>query len=427
MTGRLLRLIVIAVLLFAVNADAATSVPVIVKLLPGANLSLITTVLGAAPLDSIPGSNIYLLRLPSLPVLTPTLRFLGVEWIESNRGLGLPSIAHARLVEGSVSNDPRWYRNQPAMGLIRSEAAHQYSDGQNILIADINSKVDTSHPALVGHIFSGYDFVAGRPSGVNAGLNDDQQTAGFLDDDQQTAGFLDDDQQTAGFLDGAGVRLFDDQQTAGFLDGRNPAYGHGTLCAGILAAVAPSAMIMPLRAFDDDGNADVFTLAKAIRWATDHHAGIINMSFGTLNDTKVLRDAIVHAQNRGVLLVASAGNDSTSTPQYPAAYAGVITVASTNLSDRKAPFSNYGSTIVVDAPGVNIISAYPEGGYAVVSGTSFSAPEVAGAVALVLRLRTTGVTTSVSSTAVNVDNRNPEYYRKLGFGRIDVFRAVQDQ
>ena len=408
MTGRLLRLILIVVLLFAANADAATSVPVIVKLLPGANLSLISSLLGATPVDSIPGANTYLLRLPSVPVLNTTLKLLGVEWIQANRGLGLPSVAHARLLSATGVADPRWYRAQPAMGLIRSEAAHQYSDGRNILIADINSRVDTSHPALAGHIFSGYDFVSGTSSDVNAGLNDDQQTAGFLGDDQQTAGFLD-----------------DDQQTAGFLDGHNPAYSHGTLCAGILVAVAPGAMIMPIRAFDDNGNADVFTLAKAIRWAADHNADIINMSFGTLEDSKVLAEAISYARNKGVLLVASAGNDNTSTPQYPAAYTGVMTVAATNLSDQKASFSNYGSNVVLDAPGVNVISAYPGGGYAMVSGTSFSAPEVAGEIALILRLRTTGVASTADSTAVNVDSRNPDYYRKLGYGRIDSFRAVQ--
>jgi subtilisin family serine protease len=424
MTGRLLRLTVIFVLLFAVNADAATSVPVIVKLLPGANLPLVSALLRAVQVDSIPGSNIFLLRLPSLPILTPALRLLGVDWIDTNRGLGLPSVAHAKLLGGSGTNDPRWYRSQPALGLIRSEAAHRYSDGHNILIADINSRVDTSHPALVGHIFSGYDFVSGTSSGVNAGLND-QQTAGFLDDDQQTAGFLDDDQQTAGFLDGSGVRLFDDQQTAGFLDGRNPAFGHGTLCAGILAAVAPGAMIMPIRAFDDNGSADAFTLAKAIRWAADHNADVINMSFGTLDDSKVMRDAVAYAQSKGVLLVASAGNDNTSTPQYPAAYPGVLTTAATTITDKKASFSNYGNSVVIDAPGVDIISAYPGGGYAMVSGTSFSAPEVAGAVALILQLKTSGVAASVNSTAVNVDIRNPGYYRKLGNGRIDILRAVQ--
>jgi subtilisin family serine protease len=424
MTGRLLRLILIATLLFAANADAATAVPVVVKLLPGVNLSLVTSLLHGTVVDSIPGANTYLLRLPSLPILTPLLKLLGVEWIEANHGLGLPSVAHARLLGVPGGTNPLWYRNQPAMALIRSEAAHQYSDGHNILIADINSRVDTSHPALQGHIFSGYDFVSGTTSGVNAGLNDDQQTAGFLDDDQQTAGFLDDDQQTAGFLDGNGISLFDDQQTAGFLDGHNPSYSHGTLCAGILVAVAPGAMIMPIRAFDDNGNADSYTLAKAIRWAAQHNADIINMSFGTLDDSRVLREAVAYAQSQGVLLVASAGNDNTSTPQYPAAYPGVITAAATTLFDQKASFSNYGSNVVVDAPGVDILSAYPGGGYASVSGTSFSAPEVSGALALVLRLRTTGVAGAIDSTAVNVDSRNPGYYKKLGYGRIDILRAV---
>src|SRR6478752_7745412 len=101
MTGRLLRLILIVVLLFAANADAATSVPVIVKLLPGANLYLISSLLGAVPVDSIPGANTYLLRLPSVPLLNTTLKLLGVDWIQANRGLGLPSVAHARLLSAT--------------------------------------------------------------------------------------------------------------------------------------------------------------------------------------------------------------------------------------------------------------------------------------------------------------------------------------
>jgi len=424
MAGRLVRLSLIAVLLFAVNADAAVSVPVIVKLLPGANISVVTALLGGTLVDSIPGANTYLLRLPALPILTPVLKLVGVEWLESNRGLGLPSVAHARTLLTPGSVDPAWYRNQPAMKVIRSEAAHQYSRGGNVLVADINSKVESSHPALRGHIAAGYDFVSGTSTSTNAGLNDDQETLGFLDDDQETLGFLDDDQETLGFLDSNGVRLFD-QETLGFLDGHNAAYGHGTLCAGIIAAVAPDAMIMPIRAFDDNGNADVFTLAKAIRWAAHNHAQVINMSFGTLSDTKAMREAVAYALGRGSLLVASAGNDNTSTPQYPAAYPGVITVAATNLADQKASFSNFGSNVVVDAPGVDIISAYPGGGYAYASGTSFSAPEVAGEVALVLRLMSTGVVGTVDATAVNIDSRNTAYAHKLGYGRIDALGAVQ--
>src|SRR5712671_2772918 len=125
MTGRLFRLVLVFALFFAVNADAATTVPVIVKLLPGASLLQVSALLRAVPVDSIPGTNIYLLRLPSLPILTPALKLLGVEWLEANRGIGLPSIAHARLLRVSSKNDPKWYRNQPALGLIRSEAAHR--------------------------------------------------------------------------------------------------------------------------------------------------------------------------------------------------------------------------------------------------------------------------------------------------------------
>ena len=425
MAGRLLRLSLITIFLFAVNADAAVSVPVIVKLLPGANISVVTSLLGGTLVDSIPGANTYLLRLPSLPILTPVLKLVGVQWLEANSGLGLPSVAHARTLLTPGSIDPTWYKDQPALQVIQSEAAHQYSTGRNVVVADINSKVDTNHPALQGHIAAGYDFVSGTSTSANAGLNDDQQTLGFLDDDQQTLGFLDDDQQTLGFLDGHGVSLFDDQQTLGFLDGHNAAYGHGTICAGIIAAVAPQAMIMPIRAFDDNGNADVFTLAKAIRWAAENHAQVINMSFGTLTDTKVMREAVAYAQGRGALLVASAGNDNTSTPQYPAAYPGVITVAATNLADQKASFSNFGSSVVVDAPGVDIISAYPGGGYSYASGTSFSAPEVAGELALLLRLTATGVVGDVDSTSVNVDSRNPGYSHQLGYGRINALKAVQ--
>jgi subtilisin family serine protease len=186
-------------------------------------------------------------------------------------------------------------------------------------------------------------------------------------------------------------------------------------------------MIMPIRAFDDNGNADVFTLAKAIRWATQHHAQVINMSFGARDNTSVMREAVAYAQKQGVILVASAGNDNTATAQYPAAYPGVITVAATTLADQKASFSNYGSSVDVDAPGVDIISAYPGGGYAMASGTSFSAPEVAGEVALILQLKTTGIGTTVEGGHSQYRQQEPFVRRQVGYGRVDALRAVQSR
>jgi subtilisin family serine protease len=126
-----------------------------------------------------------------------------------------------------------------------------------------------------------------------------------------------------------------------------------------------------------------------------------------------------------VSLAAAAGNDNTSRPQYPAAYSGVMTTAATDLRDKKAKFSNFGKYIFVDAPGVNIISAYPGGYYSIVSGTSFSAPAVAATAALVRSLRTTGVAKSIAGGAVNINSRNPRYAGQLGHGRIDVLDAVK--
>src|SRR5205814_9251358 len=122
------------------------------------------------------------------------------------------------------------------------------------------------------------------------------------------------------------------------------------------------AMIMPLRVFDDQGGADVFTITKAIYWAVQHGAQVINMSFGTTEYSKTLQNAVKFADDAKVVMVASAGNNNTNAPQYPAALYNVFSIAATTLADKKASFSNYGSTVFMDAPGVNIISSYP-GGY----------------------------------------------------------------
>ena len=416
------------VLIFSVNAHAA--VPVIIKLSPTANVLNITSLLGGTVLDSIPGADTYLLSLPTLPLLTPTLQLLGVQWLEVNKFMTLPSVLPVASLSVPANAAPDWYKYAPSMQLIRSNAAQPYAGVQTVVVADINSQVDFGHPALVGHLTSGYDFVANTPTAAaslnqsSAGFLDDQSSAGFLDD-QSSAGFL--DQSSAGFLDNNGVTAgILNQSSAGFLDGTNPAYSHGTLCVGIIAAIAPKAMVMPLRAFDDKGNADTFTLAKAIRYAATHGAQVLNMSFGTLKDVKTLREAVQFAQSKNVVLVASAGNNNTSSPQYPAAYSGVLGSAATDLMDVKGWFSNYGSSdVVLDAPGVNIIAPYPGNRYSIVSGTSFSAPAVAGAAALIRTLKSTGVSSYLTGNAVKIDSRNPNYSGKLGYGRIDVLNAVK--
>jgi hypothetical protein len=420
MTRRHLILALAGVIWLLPLQAAAAPIPVVVKILPNANLPLIGNLLGGILIDSIPESNTYLLKVPALPVVTPILKLLGVEWIEANRGLSLASNPSLRLLDVPWNGGRDWYKQQPALQLIHTNAAQDYSTGRGLLIADINSRVDFGHPALVGHLGAGYDFVANKPSTV-ASLNDDQSTAGFLDDDQSTAGFLDDDQSTAGFLDGNGIRVLD-RVSSLFNSGSNAA--HGTFCAGLIVAVAPDATLMPLRAFDDNGNTDLFTLAKAIRYARKNGAQVINMSFGTLTDAKVIREAIDYARAGNVVLVASAGNNNTSAPQYPAAYPGVIAVAATDLLDRKASFSNYGDNVFVDAPGTHIISAMPGGQYGIANGTSFSAPMVAGMAALIRSLRFGDTAATIAQSTVRIDSRNPGYVGQLGYGRIDIRQAV---
>jgi thermitase len=218
--------------------------------------------------------------------------------------------------------------------------------------------------------------------------------------------------------------LDDDQSGIFALDENSGSKSHGTFVAGILAAVAPKATIMPLRAFDDAGNTDLFTIAKAIRYARQNGATVINMSFGTLTDSKVIKEAIDYAKAGNVVLVASAGNNNTSAKQYPAAYSGVIAVAATDLMDRKASFSNYGTYVFADAPGVNMLSALPDGKYGVASGTSFSAPIVAGMAALIRSRQSSGISTAISTNTVDIDWRNPGYADKLGHGRVDLKGAV---
>ena len=116
------------------------------------------------------------------------------------------------------------------MGRWRCSArALPYSTGQAVVVADINSQVDYGHPALRGHLTSGYDFVTARPAGSTA-LN--QAETGFLD--QAETGFLDSER---GFMNQFGAGVIDRSQ-AGFLYSLNPAYSHGTLCAGVIAGAS---------------------------------------------------------------------------------------------------------------------------------------------------------------------------------------------
>ncbi|HLP15311.1 MAG TPA: S8 family serine peptidase [Bacteroidota bacterium] len=206
------------------------------------------------------------------------------------------------------------------------------------------------------------------------------------------------DKRTNG-IDDDGNGFVDDWHGYNFIEtegrGSDPAdkNGHGTGVAGIIGAASNNGLgiagvagcaLMPLRAFDATGNGNDADVAAAIIYGVDNGCAIINMSFGVTVLTPVMRDAVRYATAKNVLLVASSGNDGNEKPHYPSDLDGVIAVGSVSQYDSRSYFSSYGPPLALLAPGENIVTTQPGGGYtASFSGTSAAAPHVSGVAALV--------------------------------------------
>ena len=181
--------------------------------------------------------------------------------------------------------------------------------------------------------------------------------------------------------------------------------GHGTHVSGIVAAsgnnglgvagVDWNARIMPLKVLDSTGSGSNDAMVSAIDYAVQHGARVINASWGGGGYSQAVADAIAYAGSHGVVFVTAAGNDGTNndtTPFYPASYrlSNEIAVAAVNESGTLPNFSNFGAkTVDLAAPGMDILSTMPGGGYATMSGTSMATPYVSGVVSLVAGLHPT--------------------------------------
>ena len=304
------------------------------------------------------------------------------------------------------------YVHQPATYLINlsdEQSTYRKVTGAGT-VAVIDTGIDSTHPVFSGVLVTGYDFTRNSQGGSE--LSDvNQSTMAVVDGSAYPAQL---NQSTMAVVDGNEALTLEQSKYA--------AFGHGTMTSGIIHLVAPTAKIMPLKAFRADGSGYLSDILRAIYYARQNGANVISMSFDLPTYSQALNQALASANSAGIVCVASAGNDGKNILVYPAANTSyVMGVASTNNQDLQSSFTNYGSNLVwAAAPGEGVISAYPGATYAAGWGTSFSAPFVAGEAALV---RGAVLTTNQSSAKTAI--AHAKYINSnLNKGRIDVYQAI---
>ena len=335
----------------------------------------------------------------------------------------LDSLPGRTLVSFFGSTVPSNYTTQTATTIIRladARTATKLTGAGTVAIIDTGA--DPNHSALSAVLVPGYDFT--RDIAGFSELADLAPTvAAQLQ--QSTTSIL--DAQNTLALNASAVAILNqsttsilDQSTTSILDSTLAEFGHGTMTAGIVHLVAPTAKIMPLKAFRADGSSNLSDIIRAVYYAADHGANVVSMSFSMGQNSPGLQAAVQYALNKNVTVVASSGNDGLKTLVYPASIGGVQGIGSTTPSDTRSTFSNYGSGVVMfAAPGEGVVTTYPGGNYAAGWGTSFSTPMVAGSAALVLQFRPLAkpgdITNALSKTKQISD---------MGYGRIDLYLSL---
>jgi thermitase len=371
---------------------------VIVKLNPilGATVGQINATYGSTTLEPFPGStNVYLLGLPTGSGVTATVEQMVNDprllYAEPNFFAQSPEggARHRAWGDSDVAPTSQEYAAQ-ALGLV---SAHAISQGKSTRVAVLDTGAQLDHPALKANFKDAwrYDFVEGDENPSDLPVGRDADCDGETDE----------------------------------------MVGHGTHVAGIVDITAPAAKIMPLRVLDTEGYGDVFTIAKAVHFAAQNRADVLNLSLGSPSRSKLLQEVIKDTTANGVLVAAAAGNANSSLAHYPAAGNGVaasadglVAVTSVNMYEQKSYFANYGTWVDIAAPGEGIRSAFPVSKYAYWSGTSMATPFVSGQAALIHAVYGSvdpaGVEKRIRCSARPLLATDPIYAAMLGAGRADV-------
>lgn len=352
-------------------------------------------------------------------------QILGIESVEADRLLPLPQRSINNVPPGLNDNTPveyfgtvvtHGYATQPATQIIRLwDAQNGFNLSGSGVVAVIDTGVDVNHPVLQSVLLPGYDFTRNQP-GASEWLDVPQLQGSTVSSNSGS--------NQAAFVQQSSVAILD-QSSVAILDnggGSTADFGHGTMTTGLVHLVAPTAKILPLKAFSANGTGYLSNVVAALYYAVQHNANVVNMSFDVSSSSAALNQAISYANQKGLILVASAGNENTSAPVYPAALnSSVMGIASTTDYDTRSSFSNYGNTDVwIAAPGEYVITTYPGGTYAAASGTSFSSPLVAGSADLLFSAAPSLTQKSAANAFAHAVRLTPD----LNNGRLDVYQAV---
>ena len=326
-----------------------------------------------------------------IPAVVATLPEPAIEALSRNPNVKYiqPDYIRVYVDPVHVSGDPGPLVQELPWGVDRIDAdlAWSTTKGTGVKVAIVDTGIDMDHPDLAANIKGGTNTIA--PKGR------------YKDPDN-----------------------FDDD------------HGHGSHCAGIVAAidnsdgvigVAPEAWLYGVKVLSRSGSGQTSDCIEGVQWCADNSMDVISMSWGSTTYDQALYDACAAAWAAGCVLVGAAGNSGVESPDlYPAGYEPVMAISATDSSDSIASFSNYGTEIELGAPGVYIYSTYKDGGYATMSGTSMACPHVSGVAALAIAAHPGYTNQQIRELLWNTaeDIGAPGWDIYFGYGLVDAQAAV---
>lgn len=303
-----------------------------------------------------------------------------IKELEADKTVEFVEVDELVAPDDFIPNDPS-YANQWHLPKIQMPKAWELSKGKDVIVAVLDTGVDLAHKEFVGKIIPG----------INTYANNNVLT---------------------------------------------DVYGHGTKVIGVIvaltnnaqgiASVAPDAKVLAIRVSRDDGYALYSDIAEGVTYAANNKAKIASISFAGVNGSSSIKSAAQYLKSKGGLTVTAAGNlgrlDTTPASDH------LIAVSATTSTDTRPSFSSFGDYVDISAPGNNIYTTAKGNNYTSISGTSFSAPIVAGVLALMMSARS-GLKAQVYEQVLfnSVDDLGAvgkdQYF---GHGRVNAFKAVQN-